>query len=67
MSTQEIRTFIAETKGLLKVHLSDGRKFEIKHMDFLQLHPVGDGMFLFNTDGSYIVINRHHITSLEPL
>lgn len=66
MTTEEIKSYLSETKGKeIQIFLSDGRKFVVKHTDYLMFHPVGDGMFLFFANSSYIVLNRHHITSLE--
>ncbi len=65
MTSEEIKSFLEETKKPIRIHLSDGRKFIVKHIDFLIFHPVGDGIFLFNADSSYVVLNKHHITSLE--
>ncbi|HEX9232676.1 MAG TPA: hypothetical protein VF849_01370 [Blattabacteriaceae bacterium] len=65
MTTETIKAYLVDTKCPILICLSDGRKFIVAHQDFLIFHPVGDGIFLFQSTGYYIVLNKNHITSLE--
>ncbi len=65
MSTETIKDFLTDTKCPILIYLSDGRKFILTHPDYLMFHPIKDAIFLFQSDGHYIVINKNQITSIE--
>jgi hypothetical protein len=45
--------------------LSDQRRFEIRHPDYLWVHPVGRLVFVADDNGAAELIDLLHITTLQ--
>jgi hypothetical protein len=45
--------------------LADGRRIEVRHPDFMALSPTGRHVFVYNSDGSWAVVEPLLIVSIE--
>ena len=47
------------------IRMADGRKFDVKHRDFLAQSPSGRTVIVFQTDDSYSVLDLLLMSELE--
>ncbi|MBW3543801.1 MAG: hypothetical protein KY476_26430 [Planctomycetes bacterium] len=50
-----------------RIHIADGRAFEIRHPEFLARFPSGRTMFVVTGDEAYEIIDLLLVTTLEVL
>ncbi len=64
MTVNDIKSYMAEVKQPVWVHLADGKRFFVKHQDYMAFSPFG-GVFIFKEGGGFILVNQDQITSIE--
>ena len=50
-----------------RIHLSDGRDFDVPHPEFLWPTPGGRTVFVATSPDAAAIVDLLHVTSLEPL
>lgn len=50
-----------------RIHLSDGRQFDVLHPELLWHPPAGRTIFVATSDEAAEILDLLHVTSLEPL
>lgn len=48
-----------------RIHMSDGRHFDVAHPDFLARSPSGRSAILYKLDETFEIIDLLHVSSLE--
>ncbi len=68
MNTDNLRKLhCAEPFRPFRVHLADGRHFDIHHPEFLAYTPKGRTAIIMRLDDSFEIINLLLVSSLEVL
>jgi hypothetical protein len=66
MTKDEIRKLL-EANTPFTIHLTDGRKFQVPHRDFISVPPGsrGNTIIVYGDDGLFNIVNLILIASLE--
>jgi hypothetical protein len=68
MKINEIRNLLhAQPFRPFLVHIADGGRIAVKHMDFVALAPTGREMFVYQPDGSWQIVDVLLVTRLQVL
>jgi len=66
MTIQELRKlYDAQPFRPFDMYLADGRKIPVKHPEFAALSPRGDTVVVYQTDGSFDIVDLFLITTLR--
>jgi len=66
MKIDEVRKLLhAQPFRPFTIHIADGGRIPVKHEDFVALAPTGQEMIVYQTDGSYNVVDTMLVTRLR--
>ena len=67
MTADTIRDFLKQTPFVpFTIHMNDGRKFEIRHPDFVAMHPESTAMaIVFKPRGRFEFVYIRNVTTIE--
>ena len=67
MTADTFRDFLKQSPFVpFKIHMNDGRRFEVPHPDFVAMHPSSTAMaIVFGPKGRFDFVYIRNVTSIE--